>query len=216
MLTRRQLHLGIDLFGAAARLHLQRLRSHRLAVDDQVDDGRLIAGITDADQVGAEDVFPFARGVEVGRQRRRVEDAHLVFGAAPRLHVIAVDIEHIEFLLGRGHGPFGDHLRRGDEPLKVDRRERQHIADIIEAVARVVGWEVDGEVTVDVAKVANGVVVFRPVEAADRHLAGVHFRLGDRLTEQAFDLALQGFDLGLGGTRLAFGGRHFAGDHLGD
>ena len=98
----------------------------------------------------------------------------------------------------------------------MDGGERQHITDIVETVARIIGGEVDGEVTFDIAKVADGIVIFRVVEAADGHLTWVDFGLGDRLPEQAFDLPLQLIDLRLGGTRLTFGWRHLAGGHLGE
>ena len=214
VLTGRQLDLRIDLLGPAAGLHLQRLRAHRLAVHHEVDDGRLVAGIADAHQVGAEDVFALARGVKGRGQRRVVEDPHLILGATAREHVVPIDIEHIELLLRRRHGAFGDDLGRGDEPLQVDRRERQHIADVVEAVARIIGGEIDGEIAFDVAQVTDGVVVLRVVEAADGHLAGVDFFPGHRLTEQAFDLLLQLVDLRLGRSRLAFRRGHLAGGHL--
>ncbi len=216
VLAGRQLDLGVDLLGAPAGLHLERLRPDRLAVHHEVDDGRLVAGVADADQMGAEDVFARAGGFEGGGQRRVVEDPHLVLGATPREHVVPIDVEHIELLLRRRHRAFGDHLGRGDEPLQVDGRERQHIADVVEAIARVIGGEVGGEIAFDVAQVADGVVVLRVVEAADGHLAGVDLGLGDGLGEQAADLRLQGVDLLPGGPRLAFGRGHLARDHLGE
>ena len=140
----------------------------------------------------------------------------MVFGATPRRHIIPVDIEHIELLLRRRHDAFRDDLGRGDEALQVDGGERQHIANIVEAVARIIGGEVDGEVPFDVAKVADGVVIFRVVEAANGHLTRIDFGLSDRLPEQAADLLLQLIDLRLGGPRLTFGRRHLAGGHLGE
>jgi len=166
--------------------------------------------------MGTEDILAVARGLESGGEGRGVEDAHLVLGAATRQHVITVDVEHIELGLRGGHRAFGDELTRGDETLEVDRREGQHVADVVEAVARVVGGEVHREVAVDVAEVADRVIILGAVEPADRHLARVDLGLGDGLLEQAADLSLEGLDLGLGRAGLALRRRHLAGDHLGD
>ena len=98
----------------------------------------------------------------------------------------------------------------------MDRRERQHVADIIEAVARVVGREVGGEILVEEAEVADRVVELRAVEAADGHVARVGLRLGDGGGEQLVDRGLEGFDLGGGRAGLLLRRGHLAGGDLVD
>lgn len=217
MLAGGQPHLGVDLLSAAAGgLKLERLRADDLAIDDEVHVGGRVALVTDGNQVGTEEVFAVARGLELGRQGRRVEDPHLILAAAAREHLITIDVEHIE-VLGRGrHGLVGDELGRGHETLEVDRREREHVADIVETIARVVAREVRREIALEVAKVADGIVVLGPVEPPDRHGTRVDLGLGDGLAEQPADADVEGRDLGRDGPLLAGGGRHLAGDHLVD
>ena len=73
-----------------------------------------------------------------------------------------------------GHdGLLGDRLGRGQVFLHEDRRQGQDVADVVEAVADVVGGEVVGRPEVDADQVADGVVVLDPVEPPDRHAARV-------------------------------------------
>jgi len=98
--------------------------------------------------------------------------------------------------------------------FEVDGRERQHVADVVETVARVVGREVGGEILVEEAEVADRVVELRAVETADGHVARIGLGLRDGGGEQLVDGRLEGFDLGGGRARLLLGRWHLAGRHL--
>ena len=64
-------------------------------------------------------------------------------------------------------------LGGGQVLLQEQGRERQHVADVVEAVADVVVGEVGGRLEVDADQVADRVVVLGPVEPADRDPADV-------------------------------------------
>ena len=98
----------------------------------------------------------------------------------------------------------------------MDGRERQHIADVIEAVARVVGREVGGEILVEEAEVADRVVELRAVEAADGHVARVGLGFRDGGGEQLMDRGLEALDLSGGRAGLLLGRGHLAGRDLVD
>ena len=70
-----------------------------------------------------------------------------------------------------------DPLGRGDVLLHQRGRERQHVADVVEAVAGVVLGKVVGRPDVHAEQVPDRVVVFGAIEAASRHTA----RIGRRL-----------------------------------
>ena len=73
----------------------------------------------------------------------------------------------------RTQRPFGDLLRRVQVLLHQHRRNREHVADIVEAVAQVVGGEVLLRTEIHRQQVADGVGVFRPVEPPRSHVAGI-------------------------------------------
>ena len=98
----------------------------------------------------------------------------------------------------------------------MDGRERQHVADVVEAVARVVGREVGGEILVEEAEVADRVIELRAVEAADGHVARVGLGLRDGGGEQLVDGRLEGLDLGGRRARLLLRRGHFTGGDLVD
>src|SRR5262249_9703210 len=66
-----------------------------------------------------------------------------------------------------GDGPLHDALGGGEVLLHEQRRQRQHVGDVVEAVADVVGGEVLGGVEIYADEVADGVVVFGAVEPAN-------------------------------------------------
>ena len=65
-------------------------------------------------------------------------------------------------------GPVEDRLGGGQVFLQQQRRERQHVADVVEAVTDVVVGEIGGGLEVDADQVADRVVILGPVEPADR------------------------------------------------
>ena len=68
----------------------------------------------------------------------------------------------------------GDLLCGAQIFLHQDWREREHVADVVEAVADLVVGKVRRRLVVHAKKVADGVVVLAAVEAAQRDAAGVH------------------------------------------
>jgi len=86
-------------------------------------------------------------------------------GVNRRLHDALVD-------LGSPEGLADDFLGRGQVHLDEDGRHREDIADIVEAVSDIVGRELIGRAQVQADQVADRVVVFGAVEAADSEPAG--------------------------------------------
>ena len=77
---------------------------------------------------------------------------------------------------GLGHGGHGlrdDRLGRLDVLFQQQRRDREHVADIVEPVARVVGRKFLVGAEVDPHQVADRVAVLDPVEPAQRDPARV-------------------------------------------
>src|SRR5205807_1539305 len=64
-------------------------------------------------------------------------------------------------------------LGGGEVLLHQERRHGEDVADVVEAVADVVGGEVVGGLEIDGQEVADGVVVLGAVEAADGDAAGI-------------------------------------------
>ena len=68
--------------------------------------------------------------------------------------------------MGRDDGGPGDFFRGGEVFFHEHRRERKHVADVVEAVAGVVDGEIGGGLEVDGQEIADGGVVFVAIEAA--------------------------------------------------
>ena len=113
--------------------------------------------------------------------------------------------------LGRlnGDGPLHDALGGGQVALQEQRRQGQHVADVVEAVADVVGGEVLGRLEIDADEVADGVVVFDAVEPADGDPARIAFAGAIGTIEDGGDGAGELLDVGDVGPRPALR-RHFA------
>ena len=115
-------------------------------------------------------------------------------------------------------GPVEDRLGGGQVLLQEQRRQRQDVADVVEAVTDVVVGEVGGGLEVDADEVADRVVVLGPVEPADRDAAVVARPGAVALVEHVVDGLGRQLGLGGGRPRPTLGlGRHLAGpDHLDD
>ena len=86
---------------------------------------------------------------------------------------------------GADHEP-ADAPRRRHVLLDVQRRHRQHVADVVEPVAGVVGRQVPRVVEVEPQEVADGVAVLGPVQPVDGRRAGVG-ALGRRPVEPGLE-----------------------------
>ena len=205
-------------FGDFRLLHLLELVGPDLAAVDE--EGHLrgrIAGRARRAERDRDHVVAIARGRHRAHEiRGRIEIALLAVALALGRHLDHRETRAFEFgRLGR-HRLGGDRLAHGQEALEVDRRERQHVADVVEAVARVVGREVGGEILVEEAEVADRVVELRAIETADGHVTRVGLRLRDGGGEQLMDGRLERSDLGGGRTGLLLRRGHLAGGDLVD
>ena len=207
------LHLG----GLGFLDRLELIGTDLDAIDEEGDLRGWIAGRARGAQADRDDVIAVARGFHRAREiRRRFEVALLTIAAALREHLHHREARAIELIGLRRHRLGGDLFADGEEALQVDGGERQHVADVIEAVARIVGREVGGEILVEEEQVADRVVELESVEAADRHVARIRLRLGDRVGEQLVDGRLQVLDFGRRGTDFLLHRRHLARDDLVD
>jgi hypothetical protein len=115
----------------------------------------------------------FAVGREVMPERRAAAGAerqllvHPLFLRHRERHL--VNLEHRRHVRV-GHGQTADVLRRHQVGLEVRRRQRQHVADVVEAGARVVGRQQRPAVDRQPEQIAHGVDVLGAVQAMD-HLA---------------------------------------------
>ena len=88
-------------------------------------------------------------------------------------------------------------------------RDGEHVANVVEAVAGIVGGEAGGIVKVEAEEVADGVAVLGFVEAMDRGGAGIGTGSG-RFIKFGFEELYQGRALFGAGSGVA-GGRHLPG-----
>ncbi len=66
----------------------------------------------------------------------------------------------------------------GHVTLDQHRRKREHVADVVEAVAGIVGGELGAGLDVERQQVANGVAVFGAIQAVNGGTAGIRMRRG--------------------------------------
>ena len=148
-------------------------------------------------------------------------------GAAPRsereiLAEAALLHEKGRDLVGRNrrrlrriaHGETADLARRAHVALQQPRRERQHVADVVEAVAGLVGRQQRPAVDFQGQQVADRVGVLEPVEAADDRPPGIGPRVG-RPVELRLEPGGEAVVGGRFGARPP-GRRHLAGAELAD
>ena len=101
-----------------------------------------------------------------------------------RLHAVGLgrdgNIAHV------AHGNRRDAPGGGEIPLHQHRRHRQHVGDVVESVARVIGGQERGHVDVEIEEVVDRVRVLGPVEPAQRRPAWFGLR-GRGGVEPRFD-----------------------------
>ena len=112
------------------------------------------------------------------------------------------------------HGETADLARRAHVALQQPRRERQHVADVVEAVAGLVGRQQRPAVDFQGQQVADRVGVLQPVEAADDRPPGIGPRVG-RPVELRLEPGGEAVVGGRFGARPP-GRRHLAGAELAD
>ena len=94
-----------------------------------------------------------------------------------------------------GEGGAQNLVRGGGVFLEQDRREGEDVADVVEAVAGIVGGKIIGGLELHADEVADAVVVFGAVEAAD----------GDAARVGIGAVGVEDFALDPGGEEVAFG-----------
>ena len=107
------------------------------------------------------------------------------------------------------HGARGDDLGRVHVIFHQHGRNGQHVGDVVEAIAGIVGRKVFFGAEIHGQQIANGVRIFAAVEAARRHVPGVRFDIAVGLFEFTFHVVDQGLHLRFGRAWNAFG-RHLA------
>ena len=112
---------------------------------------------------------------------------------------------------GRNRGRH-DRFRRLHVLFEQERRDREHVADRVEPITRVVGRKLLLGLEVETGQVADRVAILDPVETADGHAARIGI-LGIDPENVALDPVGQEPHLFIGRTRLA-GRRHDAGTHV--
>ena len=164
------------------------------------------ASRTHAAENHADNVFPFDRNTMHGVKRVRDAQAGAIVLCRKRSRIARPPAVGSE--LGqrrREHWRSKD--RKARDPvgrrhvfLHERRRERQHVADVVEAVARVILREVVGWTLVDSQQIADRVVVFRAVQPSRSDVSGI--RRGQSIDPREFTRQPSGHRLPLMLRRL--------------
>ncbi len=210
LVDRRRVLLGLDLEGSGG-----------LAVDQEFELRQVLARLL-TEGPGPEDV--------IARLGEGVVDAHLIIAGHQPEAGLAVDAAGARLGDGLGLEPagrpsglvvgedrhVGDRLGGGEVLLHQERRQREDVADVVEAVADVVRGEVVGRPEVDPDEVADRVVVLLAIEPTERDPAGILDRLAARLRDQAFEVLDEPGRFRLRGLRLVVRGHLPLSDGLKD
>ncbi len=187
-----------------------RFRLHHLAADQ-------LAVHPDTEHYGLCVRGPFARQSEADNVLAIEIDPVAGFDGA-RIHpadaLVLGGVFHREGLgqrIGR-HGARGDPLGRSQIFFHEHRRDGEDVANVVEALAGIVGGEVFLRAKLHAQQVANRVGVFVPVQAVDGDPARVKLRVEVRLREFTLDVLDQGVDLRLRPWYTL--GRHLPGTEL--
>ena len=78
--------------------------------------------------------------------------------------------------IGNGHGLRGNFFGGRKIFFHQQRRHREHIADVIKTITRIIRGKILGRLEVHSHQVANGIVVLRPIEAPHRHAPRIGWR----------------------------------------
>ena len=156
----------------------------------------------------------------VARHRGFVLNEHLTLGGKRCQGAttnVSLDLRRSKPSSLRGQGA-GDNrsiqnrLRCVEVLLEQDRRHGQHVANVIKAVTHIILREVVGRLKIDPKQVANRVVVFHPIQSAQRHTAGVRTGGINRKECSLNPTDQMGSHLRVG-LGLLLLGRHFSGTH---
>ena len=173
-----------------------------LAIEAQLHTGRFVARLV-AIRTHAHNVFAATRKPLVDVDLTRTGEharARVARTAGGGTQLVSRTVE-----LGRGfrriahESAVGDLGRRVKILLHQQRRQRQHVADVVEAIADVVGGKIVGGLELDGQQIANRVGILGPVEPPQRHVA----RIDSRVKIGRFE---HGLDRGDGAATFCFRG----------
>ncbi len=193
-----------------------------LAIEADVDE---VLHIEAPDHVRRREVRPLKRELHavLAVQREVVPDRRAAARAERQLLVHAVVLPHRavrDVIDGRArhdgrvaHGQTADLVGCEQVPLEEPRRHGQHVGDVVEPVAGVIGRQHRLAVDFEAEQVADRVGVLEAVQPMDRRAARVGLRAGG-LVEGLLERLDEGAVRGRVGP-LAAGGRHGARVHLG-
>ena len=188
--------------------HFADLRATGFHLHHRLMDGRLagtLDGVFDLHLIFAVP-SDIARHLHLLRLRERQPAAGGLRIAGGR-EVLALDIDPRDLRRRAFRQRQPDHLvGGGDVFLHQQRRDREHVADVVEAVAGVVGGEDVLGVEFHAEQVVNRVLVFGAVQPADGHAAGVGAG-GVELEDFLLDPGLN-FPLLVGRQLVLVGWRH--------
>ena len=191
VLARRQSHAELPRVGVEVLPILVEARGLFGVVDERVDlpvvdpqrqGNRVGAERTRPAEPHADDVVRFDRHAMHGVERVREAEPGAVVLRRERPRVAVAPPIRSEPDERRGHRRSPEHGRAGDPVgrrqvfLHERRRERQHIPDVVEAVARVVLREVVRRAQLDSQQISNRVVVFLAVQPPRGDAAGIRRR----------------------------------------
>ena len=112
-------------------------------------------------------------------------------------------------------GGVDDLVGGGEIFFEEDGWEREHIADVVEAVAGVVGWKIVGRFKIHPDEITDGGVVFGAIQAAEHDATGIGMGRV-QLKELLFNKTADEIALGVGRKNGAVVGRHFVTAHVGE
>jgi hypothetical protein len=165
---------GVRLRSRGNRLHVD--ARDLLAVDAQRHARRIGPGLL-AVRASTEHVLAVAREAVLHPHLAGREQHVLV--AAQHASLRALELLRAEVRARRMPGVLDDDRARGDAVrhreilLHQDVGHREHVADVVESVADVIGRELARRVVVDADEIADRVLVLAAVEPAQRHAAGI-------------------------------------------
>ena len=114
----------------------------------------------------------------------------------------------------RSNRSIHDRLGRSQITLHQDRRDCQHVADVVETMSDIVGWKIFGRIEVDSNQITNRVVVLDSIESSHCHPTRVGFRVPVGIFKQGFDQCDKLIDFDRIRLRLFLGGHLPCFDHI--
>ena len=159
---------------------------NRLVVDRERHFREFVAGLI-GHRLATQEVFAIARNFVFGDDMSNRVDrvpVTLILGRAPWFELLAGEANLARL---RGIGGADDLLADLLGGIEIffheQRRDRQHVADVVEAVADIVRRKIVRRLEVDAEQIAHGVVVLRAIQSPDGDSAGIAFEFAVDVVE---------------------------------